>query len=98
MPQAHPQPSLHSRPGSSQRVRSNTDFSNHTWVPVPDTGISVMDRELISVQFFDETEDISRIMSAPSMPSSNSLTSSPPQVSGSQGDAMDYESIFSPFN
>jgi len=27
-----------SRPPSSQRTRSNTDFSNHTWVPVPDQG------------------------------------------------------------
>lgn len=49
------------------------------------------------VKFFDETEDISRIMSAPNMPTS-SLTSSPTHQSGSQGDAMDYESMFNSFN
>jgi len=29
-----------SRPPSAQRSRSNTDFSNHTWVPVPEQGQS----------------------------------------------------------
>jgi hypothetical protein len=49
------------------------------------------------VKFFDETEDISRIMSAPNMPT-NSLTSSPAHQSSSQGDGMDYESMFNSFN
>ena len=49
------------------------------------------------VKFFDETEDISRIMSAPNMPT-NSLTSSPAHQSGSQDDTMDYESMFNSFS
>ena len=49
------------------------------------------------MKFFDETEDISRIMSVPNMPT-NSLTSSPAHPSGSQGDSMDYESVFNSFS
>lgn len=49
------------------------------------------------VKFFDETDDISRIMSTPNIPSS-SMKASPPHQSGSQGDAMDYESMFNSFN
>jgi hypothetical protein len=49
------------------------------------------------VEFFDETDDISRIMSAPNLPLSHS-SSSPPQLSGSQGDPMDYQSMFNPFS
>jgi hypothetical protein len=52
---------------------------------------------LMLVKFFDETNDISRIMSAPNIPT-NSLTSSPVHQSGTQGDTMDYESMFNSFN
>ena len=36
---ANPSPTG-SRP-ETPRMRSNTDFSNHTWVPVPDNGINI---------------------------------------------------------
>ena len=49
-----------------------------------------------SVKFFDETADISRIMSAPSI-SAASMTSSPAPPSSSQGDSMDYETMFGTF-
>ena len=88
-----------SRPTSS-KSRGNTDFSNHTWVPVPDQGISPGKCSSdVAVKFFDETADISRIMSAPNMPSGSLPNSSPQQQSGSvQGDAMDYETMFNSFN
>lgn len=47
-----------------------------------------------AVQFLDETEDISRIMSAPNMPT----TSMTNNHSDSHTDAMDYETIFNSFN
>src|SRR5436305_4909179 len=88
-----------SRPTSS-RSRSNTDFSNHTWVPVPDNG-TMLSLEILTdilVKFFDETEEISKIMSAPQM-ATNSLPSSPPHLGGSQPpDAMDYQTMFNSFN
>jgi hypothetical protein len=37
-------------------------------------------------------------MSAPNMPSARSLTSSPPHQSGSQVDAMDYQTMFNQYN
>jgi hypothetical protein len=46
------------------------------------------------VKFFDETEDISRIMSAPNMPTSSMVSNH----SGSQVDTMDYETMFNSFN
>lgn len=49
------------------------------------------------VKFFDETDDISRTMSAPNIPTA-SLTGSPAQQTGSQSDSMDYESMFNSFN
>src|SRR5271163_3779613 len=80
-----------SRPTS--RGRSNTDFTNHTWVPMTGPGSPTEYRVLNLVQFMDETEDISRIMSAPADMQSRSLTSSPLP----QGSTMDYETIFGPF-
>jgi hypothetical protein len=47
------------------------------------------------VKFFDETDDISRILSAPNMPT-GSLTSSPGNPS-LPDDTMDYESVFTTF-
>jgi hypothetical protein len=82
-----------SRPGVS-RSRSNTDFSNHTWVPVPDNGLNYPISADRTVKFFDETEDISRIMSAPNIPTSSVANNH----SDSQVDAMDYEQMFSSFN
>jgi hypothetical protein len=53
----------------------------------------------IPVKFFDETADISRIMSAPNMPTGPMGNSPPQQQSTSvQGDAMDYETMFNSFN
>jgi hypothetical protein len=53
----------------------------------------------IIVKFFDETADISRIMSAPNMPT-GSMPNSPPQQHSTsvQSDAMDYETMFNSFN
>jgi hypothetical protein len=82
---------------SSSRSRGNTDFSNHTWVPVPDNGtVSKFMLANAVVKFFDETEDISRIMSSINVPTAP-LTSSE-QQSGLKEETMDYETMLNSFN